>query len=53
VPTKDRIEWPYVTLLGRNSSDGCGSPSFVAGLGRLLIFAVLWLGFRIWPKTRR
>jgi hypothetical protein len=53
VPTKDRIEWPYVVLL-------VGIVLMVAGALHLLstwlafvIFAVLWIGFAIWPKTHR
>jgi hypothetical protein len=53
VPAKDRIEWPYVVLL-------VGIVLMVAGALHLLstwlafvIFAALWIGFAIWPKTHR
>ena len=53
VPTKDRIEWPYVVLL-------IGIGVMVAAALHLLstwvacvIFAVLWIGFAIWPKSHR
>jgi hypothetical protein len=53
VPTKDRIEWPYVALL-------IGIVLMIAAAAHLLsawvafvIFAVLWIGFAIWPKTHR
>jgi hypothetical protein len=53
VPARDRIEWPYVTLL-------VGIVLMVAGALHLLsvwvayvIFGVLWVGFAIWSKTHR
>ena len=53
MPTKDRIEWPYVVLL-------VGIVLMVAGALHLLstwvayvIFGALWVGFAIWSKTHR
>jgi hypothetical protein len=53
VPAKDHIEWPYVVLL-------VGLVVMVAAALHLLstwvacvIFAVLWIGFAIWPKSHR
>jgi hypothetical protein len=53
MPAKDRTEWPYVVLL-------IGIVLMVAATLHLLsvsvayvIFAVLWVGFAIWPKTHR
>jgi hypothetical protein len=53
VPTKDRIEWPYVVLL-------VGVVLMVAAALHLLsvwvayvIFGALWVGFAIWPKGHR
>jgi hypothetical protein len=51
VPAKDHIEWPYVVLL-------VGLVVMVAAALHLLstwvayvIFAVLWIGFAVWPKS--
>lgn len=53
MPAKDHIEWPYVVLL-------VGLVVMVAAALHLLstwiayvIFAVLWIGFAIWPKSHR
>ena len=53
MPTKGRIDWPYVTLL-------VGIVLMVAGAAHLLsawvayvIFSALWVGFAIWSKTHR
>jgi hypothetical protein len=53
VPAKNHIEWPYVVLL-------VGLVVMVAAALHLLstwvayvIFAVLWIGFAIWPKNHR
>jgi hypothetical protein len=53
VPAKDHFEWPYVVLL-------VGLVVMVAAALHLLstwvayvIFAVLWIGFAIWPKNHR
>ena len=52
MPAKDHIEWPYVVLVGL--------VVMVAAALHLLstwvayvIFAVLWIGFAIWPKNHR
>ncbi len=53
MPTKDRFEWSYVALL-------VGLVVMVAAAFHLLsawvafvIFAVLWIGFAIGPKSHR
>jgi len=53
VPAKDHFEWPYVVLL-------VGLVVMVAAALHLLstwvayvIFAVLWIGFAIWPKSHQ
>jgi hypothetical protein len=53
VPTEGRFEWSYVVLL-------VGLVVMVAAAFHLLsawvayvIFAVLWIGFAIWPKDHR
>jgi len=53
VPAKDHFEWPYVVLL-------VGLVVMVAAALHLLstwvayvIFAILWIGFAIWPKNHR
>jgi hypothetical protein len=53
VPAKDRIDWPYVTLL-------IGIVLMVAAAIQLLsvwvafvIFGALWIGFAIWSQTHR
>ncbi len=50
MPAKGRIEWPYVTLMAAIALLVAAAlhrlPAWVA----FLIFAVLWVGFRIWPK---
>jgi hypothetical protein len=53
VPAKNHIDWPYVVLL-------VGLVVMVAAAFHLLstwvayvIFAVLWIGFLIWPKGHR
>ena len=53
MPTKDRIEWPYVVLL-------VGIVVMVAAALHLLsvwvayvIFGALWVGFAMWSKGHR
>jgi hypothetical protein len=50
VPTKDRIDWPYVTLLVAIVLMVAAVLHLLPVWVAVLIFAVLWVGFRIWPK---
>jgi hypothetical protein len=53
VPARGRIEWPYVTLMAAIVLMVAAALHLLPAWIALLIFAVLWVGFRIWPKTRR
>jgi hypothetical protein len=53
VPTKDRIDWPYVTLLVAIVLVIAAALHLLPVWVAVLIFAVLWIGFRIWPKSHR
>ena len=53
MPTKDRIDWPYVTLLLAIVLVIAAALHLLSAWIAFVIFAVLWVGFRIWPKTHR
>lgn len=53
MPAKDRIEWPYVVLLVGIVLMVAGALHLLSAWVAYVIFAVLWLGFAIWPKTHR
>jgi len=53
VPTKDRIEWPYVVLLVGIVVMVAAALHLLSAWVAFLIFAVLWVGFAIWSKTHR
>lgn len=53
VPAKGRIEWPYVTLLVAVVLLVAGALHLLSAWVAFVIFAVLWVGFAIWPKSRR
>ena len=53
VPTKDYIEWPYVVLLVGIGVMVAAALHLLSTWVAFLIFAVLWVGFRIWPKGHR
>ena len=50
MPTKDRIDWPYVTLLVAIVLMVAAALHLSSVLVAFVIFAVLWVGFTIWPK---
>jgi hypothetical protein len=51
MPTKDRIDWPYVTLLVAIVLVIAAAFQLLPAWVAFLIFALLWIGFRLWPKT--
>ena len=53
VPTKDQIEWPYVALLVAIVLMIAAAFHLLSSWVAYVIFAVLWIGFAIWPKTHR
>ena len=53
VPTKDRIEWPYVALLVGIVVMVAAAAHLLAAWIAYVIFGVLWVGFAIWSKTHR
>jgi len=53
VPTKDRIDWPYVALLVAIVLMVAAALHLLSAWVAFLIFAVLWVGFAIWSKTHR
>ena len=53
MPAKGRIEWPYVTLLVAIVLVVAVALHLLSAWIAFVIFAVLWVGFAIWPKTNR
>jgi hypothetical protein len=53
VPTKDRIEWAYVALVVAIVLMIAGAAHLLSAWVVYVIFAVLWIGFAIWPKRRQ
>ena len=53
VPTKDRIEWPYVALLIAIVLMVAAALHLLSTWLAFVIFAVLWVGFAIWSKTHQ
>jgi hypothetical protein len=53
VPIKCRIEWPYVALLVAIVLMIAAAAHLLSAWVAYVIFAVLWIGFAIWPKTHR
>jgi hypothetical protein len=53
VPTKDRIEWPYVALLIGIVVMLAAALHLLPAWLAWLIFTVLWIGFAIWSKIHR
>ena len=53
MPTKDRIERPHVVLLVGIVLMVAGALHLLSAWVAFVIFAVLWIGFAIWPKTHR
>jgi hypothetical protein len=53
MPTKDRIEWPYVVLLVAIVLMVAAALHLLSTWFAFVIFAGLWIGFAIWSKTHR
>jgi hypothetical protein len=53
VPTKSRIEWPYVALLVGLVVMVAAALHLLSAWVAYVIFAVLWIGFAIGPKGHR
>jgi uncharacterized membrane protein YhhN len=53
VPTKGRIEWPYVALLVAIVVMVAAALHLLSPWVAYVIFAVLWIGFAIWPKSHQ
>ena len=53
VPTKDRIEWPYVVLLVGIVVMVAAALHLLAAWAAYVIFGALWVGFAIWSKIHR
>jgi hypothetical protein len=53
VPTKGRIEWPYVALLVAIVMMVAATLHLLSTWVAYVIFAVLWIGFAILPKNHR
>ncbi len=53
MPTKDRIEWPYVALLIAIVLMIAAALHLLSAWIAIVIFAFLWMGFAIWSKSHR
>ena len=53
VPAKDHIDWPYVVLLVGLVVMVAAALHLLSAWVAYVIFAVLWIGFAIWPKSHR
>ena len=53
VPTKDRIDWPYVALVVGVVVMVAAAVHQLSGWVAFVIFGALWIGFAIWSKTHR
>jgi hypothetical protein len=53
VPTKGRFEWSYVALLVGLVVMVAAALHLLSAWVAFVIFAALWIGFAIWPKSRR
>ena len=53
MPAKDHIEWPYVALLVGIVVMVTAALDLLSTWVAYVIFAVLWIGFAIWPKNHR
>jgi len=50
VPTQNRIEWPYVTLLVTIVLMVAAAAHLLSTWVAFVIFGVLWAGFAMWSK---
>lgn len=53
MPAKGRLEWPYVALLIAIVLMVAAALHLLSVWVAYVIFALLWVGFAIWPKTHR
>ena len=53
MPTKGRFEWSYVALLVGLVVMVAAALHLLSAWVACVIFAVLWIGFAIWPKSHR
>jgi hypothetical protein len=53
VPTKGRIDWPYVALPVAIVVMVASAFHLLAAWVAYVSFAVLWIGFAIWPNNHR
>jgi hypothetical protein len=53
VPTKRRFEWSYVALLVGLVVMVAAALHLLSAWVAYVIFAVLWIGFAIWPRGLR
>ena len=53
MPAKDHIDWPYVVLLVGLVVMVAAALHLLSAWVAYVIFAVLWIGFAIWPKGHR
>jgi hypothetical protein len=53
MPTKGRIEWPYVVLLVGIVVMVAAALHLLSAWVAYVIFGALWVGFAIWSKTHR
>ena len=53
MPTRDRIEWPYVVLLVGIVLMVAGALHLLSAWVAYVIFGALWVGFAIWSKDHR
>ena len=53
MPAKDHIEWPYLFLLVGLVVMVAAALHLLSAWVAYVIFAVLWIGFAIGPKSHR
>ena len=53
MPAKDHIDWPYVALPVAIVVMVASALHLLSAWVAYVIFAVLWIGFVIWPKGHR
>ena len=53
MPTKDRIEWPYVALLIGIILMVAAALHLFSAWVAFMILGALWVGFAIWSKTHQ
>ena len=53
MPTRDRVEWPYVALLIAIVLMVAAAVHLLSAWVAYVVFGALWVGFAIWSKGRR